>query len=101
MATFNGTDKSTCPNMDEPAGQERFAEFINFGHTIGEGNIDPQFGTSDFNRICFNICETVIILGSIIRSIPRTSFKLEYSELFTNINDLHLFLLAIAEIIIP
>jgi hypothetical protein len=58
MATFNGTDKSTCPNMSEPAGQERFAEFINFGHSVGEGNIDPQFGTPDFNRICFNICET-------------------------------------------
>lgn len=58
MTTFNGTDRNTCPNMNEPGGQERFAEFINFGHSIGEDNIDPSFGTADFNKICFNICET-------------------------------------------
>ena len=75
MSTFNGTDRNTCPNMNEPSGQERFAEFINFGHTVGEDNIDPSFGTTDFNRECFNICET----GSIINSegLPEISHYID------------------------
>ena len=58
MATFNGTDRNTCPNMSEPQDQDAWNTFIEYGTTPDSGTIDPSFGTSDFNRECFNICET-------------------------------------------
>lgn len=58
MATFNGTDRSTCPNMNENTDQEAWNTFVEYGSSPSSGTVDPSFGTGDFNRICFNICET-------------------------------------------
>ena len=58
MATFNGTDRSTCPNSQE-VDDDSYSNFITYGTSDASGaDIDPSFGTADFNRICFNICET-------------------------------------------
>ena len=71
MATFNGTDRSTCPNG---ALQEAWNTFVEYGSTPSSGNVDPSFGTADFNRICFNICET----GSINEEgVPENSHYID------------------------
>ena len=55
---FDGTNRETCPNINEAAGQDRFAEFILYGNNPLDGSVDSLFGSTDFNRECFNICET-------------------------------------------
>ena len=57
--TFDGSNRETCPNMTAVSGQDRYAEFTLHGKiTVLNESVDPLFGTDDFNRECFNICET-------------------------------------------
>ena len=54
--SFDGT-RTSCPNHDEETDSldMSYATFMNpFNETI----LDPQYGTENFNKTCFNICAT-------------------------------------------
>ena len=62
---FDGT-KETCPNKDDEGGLDM--SYIYFTDFVPIRD-DPSFGTPDFNRECFNICEAKP-LGSPNRPAP-------------------------------
>lgn len=73
MATFNGTDRNTCPNSQGV--DDSYSDFLDYGISDApDVDIDPSFGTTDFNRVCFNICET----GSInSQGVPENSHYID------------------------
>lgn len=53
---FTGTDRTTCPNYDETTDSldMRYETFMN-----PTSMADVNYGQENFNKTCFNICETV------------------------------------------
>lgn len=50
----NDNPESTCPNYEEGTLDMGYNAFIE----AQSGEIDSSFGTSSFNNVCFNICQT-------------------------------------------
>ena len=52
--SFDGT-KESCPNYDSGTNELDMSYQV---FSSSQSGIDPQFGTRDFNKTCFNICAT-------------------------------------------
>jgi hypothetical protein len=55
--SFNGT-KESCPNFDKIS-KKLDMSYGKFNNLEATKPIDPEFGTDNFNKTCFNICATV------------------------------------------
>ena len=53
---FTGTDEKTCPNYDEATDSLDMSYQTFIDPTTMS---DEQYGNENFNKTCFNICETV------------------------------------------
>ena len=54
--SFDGT-KESCPNYDSGSGVLDMS-YISFNNPFSQSRQDPQYGKTDFNETCFNICAT-------------------------------------------
>lgn len=54
---FVGTDRTTCPNYDEGTDTLNMS-YETFMNPFTQTPLDPQYGNENFNKTCFNICET-------------------------------------------
>ena len=54
--SFDGT-KESCPNYDSGT-NELDMSWVSFGNPFSQARNDPQYGKTNFNKTCFNICAT-------------------------------------------
>ena len=76
MTSFDGT-KESCPNYIDDELDQRWLRFSGEQEKDGDSSreIDPQFGSETFNKICFNICETHTISDEgTLTPLPNPTF---------------------------